>query len=354
MDVRVALSFGEKSMIGGCRIKYNCIIIITIMVVLALNGCSLSRSVRQGSRTSIKKPSTEQNSASKTQDENRQDAQPDAESANVLLSADNTSSNIKIPTLNQQLKSLSDEQQAMKTTISGMQNDISDIKSTLADIKNALSGSLPKPQDAVKGVIPDNNTGISKSNIILPDEAVENKPDTITEVKSIEKPKTKPVNVHRKQVQKNNNYVKYVAPYKPAIKTSPQVLYKEESAEPTSENVSLTSVVQDINTKNYQGAIRKLNKLVTTEKDPEQINNCNFMLGESHFGLKQYQEAINYYKKVIASRLPVKKDNAQIMLAEAQVKSGRIDEARKAYQVFVEKYPTSEFLPKARKMLQQL
>jgi len=357
-DVRVALSFGKMRMIGGCRIKYTCIIIITISVVLVLNGCSFSRSVRQGSRTSVKKHTTEQNSASKTQDENRQDALLDAESGNVLQSTYNTSQNIKIPTLSQQLKTLSDEQQVMKTTISGMQTDITEIKSTLADIKNALSNSIPKPQDAVKGVNSDNNSVnnpvITKSNIILSDEAIENIPETKTEVKSNEKPKAKPLIVQKKPVQRNNNYVKYVNNEKPVIKTSPQVFSKEETTEPTNENVSFTSVVQDLSKKDYQDAIRKLNKLITTEKDPEQINNCNFLLGESHFGLKQYEIAISYYKKVIASRLPVKKDNAQIMLAEAQVKSGRIDEARKAYRVFVEKYPTSEFLPKARKMLQQL
>ncbi len=328
------------------------------MVVLVLNGCSFSRSVRQGSRTSVKKQTIEQNSASKFQDENRQDALPDAESPNVLQSADNTSQNIKIPTLNQQLKSLSDEQQAMKTTISGMQNDITEIKSTLADIKNALSGSLPKPQEAVKGVNPENNTinntEIVKSNIILPDEAVENKPEVKPEYKTSEKPKAKPVIAQKKPLQRNNNYVRYVTNEKPVLKQTPQVINKEQVSETIDENVTFTAVVQDLSKKDYQDAIRKLNKLITTEKDPEQINNCNFLLGESHFGLKQYREAITYYKKVIASRLPVKKDNAQIMLAEAQVKSGRIDEARKAYQVFVEKYPTSEFLPKARKMLQQL
>jgi TolA-binding protein len=327
------------------------------MVVLALNGCSMSRSVRQGSRTSVKKLTTEQNSASKTQDEIRQDAQLDAELPNVLQSANNTSQNIKIPTLHQQLKSLSDDQQAMKTTISGMQTDITEIKSTLADIKNVLGNSIPKPQDAVKGFNPDNkslnNPNIAKSNIILPDEAVENKPEKKSEVRIVEKPKTKPVIIPQKPVQRNN-FANYVSNEKPVIKQTPQVINKEQVPETTDGNVSLTSVVQDLNKKDYQDAIRKLNKLITTEKDPEQINNCNFLLGESHFGLKQYEQAITYYKKVIVSRMSLKKDNAQIMLAEAQVKSGRIDEARKAYQVFVEKYPTSEFLPKARKMLQQL
>lgn len=324
------------------------------MVILGLNGCSISRSVRQGSRTSVKKPVTEQNSASKTQDENRQDALPDAESLNVSQSSVNTS--VKLPTLQQQLKSLSDDQQVMKTTISGMQNDITEIKATLADIKNALAGSIAKPQEAIKGVIPENtnNPSVAKSNIILPDEQVANKSELKPEVKSVEKPAVTPIIYHKKPVQRINTPVKYVNNEKPVIKSTPQVIYKEETSDAANENITYSAIEKDLSVKNYQDAIRKLNKLVATEKDPEQINNYNFLLGESYYGLKQYEQAIGYYRKVIASRIPVKKDNAQIMLAEAQVKSGRLDEARRAYQVFVEKYPTSEFLPKARKMLQQL
>ncbi|MBI5324669.1 MAG: tetratricopeptide repeat protein [Ignavibacteriae bacterium] len=336
-----------------CRIKYTCIIIITILVILGLNGCSISRSVRQGSRTSVKKPVTEQNSASLNQDENRQDALSDAEFAIHSDSVNNTNSITKIPTLNQQLKTLTEEQQVMKQTISGMQNDITEIKSTLADIKNALSNSLPLPQEAVKGIIPENNN-IVKSNIILPDETVKKQDLQQQEVRQIEKPKSKPVIFKKKPVQTTSNAIKYINNPKPELKPVTQKINSDDRTEASTENITFTSVEKDLNTKNYQDAIRKLIKLVAIERDPEQINNYNFLLGESHFGLKQYQEAIAYYRKVIASRLPLKKDNAQIMLAEAQVKSGRIDEARKAYQVFVEKYPTSEFLPKARKMLQQL
>ena len=342
-------------MFSGCRIKNTCLIIITSLVILGLNGCSLSRSVRQGSRTSVKKQGTEQNSASRTQDEIRQDALPDAEPSEVSQSPDSSTRNVKLPTLQQQLKSLSEEQVAMKSTISVMQNDITGIKATLEDIKNALGNSIAKPQETLKGAVPENhnNPNIAESNIILPDEAIDNNNNFRQDVKKIDKPQVKSVTYQKKPVRKI--YTPKIINYeKPIIKHEIRTISKEEPAIQTDENINYTNVEKDLNTKNYQDAIRKLNKLVAVEKDPEQINNYNFLLGESHFGLKQYEQAIAYYRKVIASRIPIKKDNAQIMLAEAQVKSGRLVEARKAYEVFVEKYPSSEFLPKARKMLQQL
>jgi TolA-binding protein len=81
---------------------------------------------------------------------------------------------------------------------------------------------------------------------------------------------------------------------------------------------------------------------------------CNYWLGESHFGLNQYDKAISYFDKVLKSGSASKKDDAMIMIAEAQVRSGKINEAKKMFNSFITVYPQSQFVPRAKKMLQQL
>ncbi len=343
-------------------------------MVFALNGCSSMRSVRQGSRKYVngrvrEQITPEQNSAShKTQDENRdvslrQDAQPDAESTNSLPNGNNQNKPVKLPTLQQQLEALNSEQQTIKVTVNNMQGDINDIKTALADIKDALiRKGIINNEPVVKGMpinpIDSNNNTVKPQpqNVILPDELAKEQIKKESE-KKVEK-KVQPV--HRRYIAKNNSHYKKDNPEKTVYKSKESLSSgKETVAEPTREaspqdDATLSLATQDVVQKNYQEAIRKLNRIAENNLSSVTFNICYFLLGESHFGLGQYQKAINFYKKVLGSRNPFKKDNAQIMVAEAEVRSGRIEEARKAYQAFVAQYPTSEFMPQARKMLQQL
>jgi tetratricopeptide (TPR) repeat protein len=358
----MAVGFKKMSKKKICRIKYIWLIIITISVVFALNGCSSMRSVRQGSRTSVKKSLPEQNSASekKIQDDNRQDALPDAETSNSLPNGSNTNKTVKLPTLQQQLTALSSEQQTIKATVSDMQGDINDIKAALADIKDALIRKGIINNQVVKGmpVNSDGNTiDSTKSlpkNVILPDEIAKEQPKSEPQKKAEKKVQQ----VHKKYIAKNNSHINKENPEKLVNKSlssgKEAVAESPRDASSPQDASSLSSATQDVENRNFQVAIRKLNRIAEIDLGSTNFNICYFLLGESHFGLGQYEQAINYYKKVLGSRNPFKKDNAQIMVAEAEVRSGRIEEARKAYQAFVAQYPTSEFMPQARKMLQQL
>jgi len=84
------------------------------------------------------------------------------------------------------------------------------------------------------------------------------------------------------------------------------------------------------------------------------VSKCNYWLGESHFGLGQYDDAIAYFQKVISSKNADKKADAFIMIAESNIRSGKVNEAKKVFTTFINNYPNSQYIPRAKKMLQQL
>ena len=106
--------------------------------------------------------------------------------------------------------------------------------------------------------------------------------------------------------------------------------------------------------KDFNSAIEQLSKIEKKEKNPVIISDCHFYIGESHFGLHQYDKAIVFYDKVFNSTASNKRDEAQIKIAESNIRLGKANYAKKAYEDFVQRFPKSDQLPKARKMIKKL
>jgi TolA-binding protein len=78
------------------------------------------------------------------------------------------------------------------------------------------------------------------------------------------------------------------------------------------------------------------------------------LLGESHYGIKQYAKAIEYFIKVLESPEFSDKENAKVMIAESQIRNGETNSAKQTFKQLIADYPESKFVPRARKMLQKL
>jgi len=342
-----------------CRIKSICLILSTILLLMLFTSCGSVRSLKNG------------NSTSKSQYENAGENESD------LTSNDENSNNHstkRLPTLKEQIKNIQSEQETINAKVTVLQSDVDDIKNTLNEIKGALNNL---PNDGKKEIV--SGLKVKKDNIILPDSDVQ----VVPPVKENKKPKANsskwkplpkngvifsdensnevteptPAKPIAKNIQKRVPIQRNIQKEKPkTIVTQPVIKEKEPDIQINNikENSTIIIVQQDLEKKNYQEALQKLNSIIEKESHPEIIHKCNYLLGESNFGLKQYDKAIFYYNKVLKSKYSENKDNAQIMIAESHIRSGQVEEAKKAYQAFVQKYPTSELMPKARKMLQQL
>jgi len=70
--------------------------------------------------------------------------------------------------------------------------------------------------------------------------------------------------------------------------------------------------------------------------------------------MSDYDKSIEFMNKVLNSQDSQYLDGARIRKAEANLKSGKIIEAKADYQALIRNHPSSNYVPKARKMLQQL
>ncbi len=347
------------------RIKFKCLIISTIFITSGLLfSCAAPRSVRPTSNylTSKKhyvvkpineKDNKQQNNHQKnyTIDQAQSNNQTKQNKAIAGLNNTNLDNNglpiKKTPTLNTQMKLLYESNLKMQKDIEIIKNSINQINQQIDNLDNQNNQKQTPAQQSIRNIPQqnnkmNNNTSPKGDGIILSDE-------------------------DNQKIEKINFDDKFANPspirFKPNRKTKPKKRsskkYKESSQLTPIETKNKTkddikNVQSIINSKNYQAAIQKLNNLINKTKDPIKITVCNFYLGESHYGLKQYDKAIDYFRKVLQNGNTDKNDDAQFSIAEAFYKLGNIKEAKREYKIFVRNYPKSEKIPDARKILQQI
>jgi TolA-binding protein len=219
-----------------------------------------------------------------------------------------------------------------------IQKNITQIKNSINDIDTRLrkleSTNKKQQNDVAYSPKPKTN----RSNVILPDEAVKAPPK-----KKYNSPRTNSI----PQKEEVDAQQEAIPEKNPPAEVAPKLTNEHLKNE-------IDAVKAVVDKRDYGEAIRKLTKMIEEVKDPVSLNVCNFYLGESHYGLKQYSKAIDYYEKVLNYGKTDKTDDALIGIAEAKFRLGNISEAKEAYQKFMKSFPKSEHTPTARKMLQQI
>jgi TolA-binding protein len=99
----------------------------------------------------------------------------------------------------------------------------------------------------------------------------------------------------------------------------------------------------------YREAINAFSKLLEQNPDDALADNSQYWIGESYFGLKEYQQAIMEFQKVFAYSMTDKYDDAQLMIGMAYMRSGQKEKAQKEFETFLNNYATSEYAGVARK-----
>ena len=252
-------------------------------------------------------------------------------------------SNLLLP-LNKQIENLSKNQTEIKGSISNINRDVSNMKSDIAEIKDALKKLVNKKNIASTGAENDEVKDRKKDKFVMKSD------EAVNEGKK-EKPIPTKTNIKPKKENKITETSK-----KDIVKESP----KEEIPNQSSGNVSdlnkLSFELTEnyLKNKDYSKAISKLKEIESGLTTALEKSTQNYYLGESYFGLQQYQKAIDYFIKVLESPEFNKKEDAKVMIAESQIRNGQTDNARETFKQLIAEYPKSEHIPRARKMLQKL
>lgn len=99
----------------------------------------------------------------------------------------------------------------------------------------------------------------------------------------------------------------------------------------------------------YRDAINAFTRLLEQSPDDVLADNCQYWIGESYFGLKEYQQAIMEFQKVFAYSMTDKYDDAQLMIGLSYVRSGQKEKAQKEFETFLNTYAGSEYVGVARR-----
>lgn len=94
----------------------------------------------------------------------------------------------------------------------------------------------------------------------------------------------------------------------------------------------------------YHDAIEGFQSLLSRYPDHLMADNCQYWIGESYFGLKDYQKAILELQKVFAYSQKDKHDDAQLMIGLSYIRLNQPEMAKKEFETFINSFGNSEYL----------
>lgn len=103
----------------------------------------------------------------------------------------------------------------------------------------------------------------------------------------------------------------------------------------------------------YKDAIAYFDTLLRSTVETDLKINVVYWIGESYFGLKQYEKAIEYFNYVAQTK-SAKTPDALYMLGRCYAALGKIKEAKEYMNRVVKEYPKSPVAKKAKDRLQRL
>ena len=112
--------------------------------------------------------------------------------------------------------------------------------------------------------------------------------------------------------------------------------------------------LQEYRNRNYNTAIRMFEELLRIDSNNSLSDNAQYWIGECYYALGMYQRALVEFQKVFAFVNSNKEDDAQLKIALCYKNMNQIENAREALQRLIVKYPKSEYVSMAKRLLAQL
>jgi tol-pal system protein YbgF len=136
---------------------------------------------------------------------------------------------------------------------------------------------------------------------------------------------------------------------------SPAVTASPVQATPSASSTSgYEGALAAFRSRDFAGAISGFENVLKGNTPDDIADNCHYWMGESYYGLRKYKDAIEQFQTVLNFKKSDKKDDAQLMLANARWAMGDKAGAREAYNTLIAAYPMSPLVAKAKEKIARL
>jgi tol-pal system protein YbgF len=117
---------------------------------------------------------------------------------------------------------------------------------------------------------------------------------------------------------------------------------------------SYQNALKVFNARNYDGALKLFSEILSQYPQGTYADNCCYWSGECSYAKRDFPSAIASFKKVFDFKNSSKADDAQLKIGMSYMKMGRTDLAATEFKTLVDRYPSSEYVPRARKYLSEI
>lgn len=117
---------------------------------------------------------------------------------------------------------------------------------------------------------------------------------------------------------------------------------------------SYQTALAAFNAKNYAQAQKLFSDIVRQYPNGTYADNCCYWSGECVFALADYAQAVSLFQKVLEFKNSSKADDALLKLGMCYVKTGQPALAKAEFARLIERYPASEYVPRAQKYISEM
>jgi len=112
--------------------------------------------------------------------------------------------------------------------------------------------------------------------------------------------------------------------------------------------------LQIFNKRQYEEAVALFNDQLKHYPSGQYAANAYYWIGECYYAISDFTSAISTFRKVLTFKHSQKIDDAQNKIALSYLKMGQSEEAKTEFKKLVERYPASEFVPRAKQYLKEI
>lgn len=121
-----------------------------------------------------------------------------------------------------------------------------------------------------------------------------------------------------------------------------------------SENEAYQNALRVFNGRNYEQAQKLFSDIIKQYPAGNYVDNCWYWSGECSYAMLDWPRAISMFQKVFEFANSSKADDAQLKLGMCYMKTGQGALAKAEFRKLIERYPGSEYVPRAQKYLSEM
>jgi tol-pal system protein YbgF len=117
---------------------------------------------------------------------------------------------------------------------------------------------------------------------------------------------------------------------------------------------SYQNALRSFNSRNYNAALKLFSEVLRQYPQGAYADNCLYWSGECYYALRDFANAIASFKKVFEFKNSSKADEAQLKIGMCYMKMGQPALAKGELKTLIDRYPASEYVPRAKKYLSEI